>query len=87
MPAFRTLRPAAFGRLSASLGCGCSPGWWSPSFPRKRECTGCAGCGLVWQVWLQLVQGDAEFFLLFEQFGELDAEVGGFGFYFGEAEG
>src|SRR5918994_2403230 len=36
---------------------------------------------------LQFVQGGAEFFFLFEQFGELDAEVGGFGFYFREAEG
>ena len=36
---------------------------------------------------LQFVEGDAEFLFLFQQFGEVDAQFGGFGFDFGEAEG
>ena len=35
---------------------------------------------------LEFVEGAAELFFFLQHFGELDAQVGGFGFYLGEAE-
>src|SRR5215211_3958264 len=39
------------------------------------------------QIALELFEGVAELLLFLEQFGELDAELGGRCFYFGEAQG
>src|SRR5829696_2512057 len=39
------------------------------------------------RVTLELVEGSPEFFLLLEEHGELDAQLGGLGLYLGEAQG
>src|SRR5215208_1997349 len=39
------------------------------------------------RVTLELVEGSPELFFLLEQHGELDAQLGGFGLYLGEAKG